>query len=343
MKKIILLSCLLFLSNLHSQELTCEQKVKKFLIDKIKKYKSDELLPYYSKKENKWGFFDMKSKIKVTKPIFMEGNFFSPNLYIYYSLDTNGRENGCDGKISGSSSNYKITNIKGSSYEPSLSEYVPVLALDYKKYIDDSTSGFEVDNNNKIIKFNSKFYNNETSIPIDLDPIYLKGNFYTVINYKINDISTFSIINQNGETVSGFENSSKNLYPINSFSDSDDVLILIPNLNNTYKLKSLLKNLDLIENINDSFIGDNNIKKLGYSLLKVNDEMGIFDFTTMNWKIKPDSKNDFSVLYYSSLEEITKQETIKGVIENRKKVKIFIQNSKNEFYDLDMKLYKPKN
>ena len=343
MKKIILLSCLLFLSNLHSQELTCEQKVKKFLIDKIKKYKSNELIPYYSKKENKWGFFDIKSKIKVTKPIFNDGYFFNPSLYIYYGLNTNGKENGCDGKISGSNSGYKIISLKESIYELFSSDSAPTFIIDYSNYIDNSTSGFEVNNNNKIIKFNSKFYNNETTKPIDLDPIYLKGNFYTVINYKIKDISTFSIINQSGETVSGFENSSKNLYPINSFSDSDDVLILIPNLNNTYKLKSLLKNLDLIENINDSFIGDNNIKKLGYSLLKVNNEMGIFDFTTMNWKIKPDSKNDFSVLYYSSLEEITKQDTIKGVIENRKKVKIFIQNSKNEFYDLDMKLYKPKN
>ena len=342
MKKIILISCLLFLSNLHSQELTCEQKVKKFLIDKIKKYKSDELIPYYSKKENKWGFFDMKSKIKVTKPIFSHGYFFNPSLYIYYDLDTNGKENGCDGKISGSNSNFKIIDLKESIYEL-FSESTPTFIIDYSSYVDNSTSGFEVNSNNKIIKFNSKFYNNETSIPIDLNPIYLKGNFYTVINYKIKDISTFSIINQSGETVSGFENSSRKLYPVNLFSDSDDILILIQNPNNTYTLKSLLKNLDLIENINDSFTGDNNIKELGYSLLKINNEMGIFDFTTMNWKIKPDSKNDFSVLYYSSLEEITKQKTIKGVLENRKKVKIFIQNSKNEFYDLDMKIYKPKN
>ena len=340
MKKIILISCLLFLSNLHSQELTCEQKVKKFLIDKIKKYKSDELIPYYSKKENKWGFFDMKSKIKVTKPIFKNAKLFCPELHMFYDLEINRKENGCKGLVSGSNKKYKVLEIQKSDYQNYDMMEQPLTQIDYSKLIDNSISGFEVENN-KIIKFNSKFYNRDSNQPINLIPIILKGKFYTLINEITNSVNTHSIINQEGKKMPGFENLSNYIQIITSFEDADDIWFKVVNDDKILKIKSLLNNTEL----EDNFI-DYNIyyeTSISYAILKVDNKLGIFDFTTMSWKIKPDSKNDFSDLYYTSLEEVSEQKTIKGVLENRKKVKIFIKNSKNEFYDLDMKIYKPKN
>ena len=340
MKKIILLSCLLFLSNLHSQELTCEQKVKKFLIDKIKKYKSDELIPYYSKKENKWGFFDMKSKIKVTKPIFKNAKFFFPKLYMFYDLEINNKENGCKGLVSGSNKKYKIIEIQKSDYQNYDMKEQPLTQIDYSKLIDNSISGFEVENN-KIIKFNSKFYNAESNEPINLNPIFFKGKFYTFINEIINSVNYYSIINQKGKKIPGFENLSSYIYQTNLYEDANDIWFQIVKDNKNLKIKSLLENIELEDNFSDF----NNYfpSSISYAILKIDNKLGIFDFTTMSWKIKPDSKNDFLDLHYSSLEEIPEQKTIKGILENRKKVKIFIQNSKNEFYDLDMKIYKPKN
>ena len=332
MKKIILISCLLFLSNLHSQELTCEQKVKKFLIDKIKKYKSDELIPYYSKKENKWGFFDMKSKIKVTKPIFLNELFFDPKIESYGAFETKEKEMGCDFSLSGSHENYKISEIKALNIVQSEPE------IDYSKLINNTISGFEVDNN-RIIKFNVKFYNSEINRPImSLNPILLKGKFYSII-YEQTD-KPYSIINQEGKKMPGFENSISYFTQLASFEDADDILFQIKKDKNVSKIKSFLNNKELPDNFTSI---NENSRDIGYSILSVDNKLGIFDFTTMSWKIKPDSKNDFSDLYYTSLEEVSEQKTIKGVLENRKKVKIFIKNSKNEFYDLDMKIYKPKN
>ena len=43
-----------------AQNVSCEEKVKTLLIDKIKEYPSNQLIPYYSENDGKWGYFDRK-------------------------------------------------------------------------------------------------------------------------------------------------------------------------------------------------------------------------------------------------------------------------------------------
>lgn len=61
--KIILLVIFIFFSlHITAQELSCDEKITTQFINKIKPFNSKDLIPYYSEKENKWGYFHRTTK-----------------------------------------------------------------------------------------------------------------------------------------------------------------------------------------------------------------------------------------------------------------------------------------
>jgi hypothetical protein len=344
-------------TNIYAQEMSCKQKVNKLLVDKIKSYKSNDLIPYYSEKDNKWGFFHRITKQKITKPILRDAVFFRPQLNLYYDLETNGKENGCKATILGSKEKYQIIKVEESDYRIYSEQYKPEYKEPYINFINDNITGFQVNEIGKITYFNSKFYNALEKKPFFGEfAIKFKTKYYAIISQKNNDNNySYSIIDQNGNTMPGFENL-KN-YPESKFSykDEDDLWFLIGLGNEKFKFKSLINNKELNEIFDYPYNWYNFSQTIGYAILKVNKVSGLIDLTTMQWKIKPSLNNDFSYLSYCSLEKLSD-----GIIEddsiidskleipidvihkNRLKSYVYIQNSKNQFYDLNLKLHLPK-
>lgn len=354
--RIIISIIILYSVHIYAQNMKCNEKIESQFINKIQKYNSKDLIPYYSEKDNKWGYFIRTSKKIVTKPIMKEPYFFKPNIEFYYSFETDGLENGCNGKILGSKGKFKIEWSQDASYQVFEAAYngKPEPKKNYTTLISDEISGFEVDSSGKLTKFNSKFYDAKKEEPTFGQIIFFRNTYYAITKLTENDKSFYSIINQDGKTFKNFDKTE--FYPMlkQIYSDDKDLWFLCKTKNGKYIYKSLLNNIQLEDAIDDDTVyGERQAQNFGYVICTVNKKNGVFDLTTMKWKIKPSSKNDFMYLHYASSEPLLysykKEEwtyrtdviiSNKDIEENRKNSYIYIQTSKNHFYDLNLKLYK---
>lgn len=358
MKKTLFVYLIVWSINVSAQEMTCEEKANKFLIEKIKGFQSNDLIPYYSKKESKWGYFHRVTKRKITEPVMKDAFFFHPYINLYYSLETDGKENGCNGKILGSKENYRVENLESSGYQifESSGSWDKEIKKSYKSMIKDDLSGFEVDAGGNLTYFNSKYYNNSKDEPNILDVITLKNKYYAIVANRSadNSSSTYSVIDQNGKPFSNFENLPKYPHRKQIYSSDEDVWFLMETGKDQYVFKSLLKGEYIEETFVSSSNWENDAQSIGYAIMDCEGKKsGVFDLVTMKWKIKPAVKNDFLYLNYSSLEPLlynyNKGENsynpaievpVDMINKNREITNIYIQTSKDTFYDLDLKLYK---
>lgn len=359
MKKSILLLLVFFtVPIISAQEMDCDQKVKKLLIEKIKSFNSKDLVPYYAEKENKWGYMHRVSKKIITKPIMKDPYFFKPEIHFYYCFDTNGLENGCSGRIMGSKDKYRIESLKNAEYQVYDVAYGgnEETKRTYKSKIKDAINGFEVDTEGRLTYFNSKFYNKEKDEPFITQVLSFKDKFYGITKTTEDKKEYYTVINQDGTEFPGFKK--LEYYPVlkQTYSDDKDLWFLIKSNEGKYFYKSLFENKSLDYAIDDSTVyGENQTQSFGYVIFSMNDKKGLFDLTTMSWRIEPSDKNDFSSLFYASAEPLSynydktdfnystdvtiSSEMIK---ENRAKSYIYIQSSKDYFYDLNLNSYKPK-
>ncbi|UIR54757.1 hypothetical protein LZQ00_10765 [Sphingobacterium sp. SRCM116780] len=348
MKKIILFACIVFHVSVRAQTtMTCEEKVEKLLIEKIKPYASNDLIPYYSEKAGKWGFFHRKTKKIITKPIFHDAYFFQPNLTFYYSFEQKG-EDGCTGEVSGSQKHYTVKEIASSRYQVYEAMGTEPAHISYKSFVKSDLPGFEVDEKDKLTYFNPRFYDEINDKPKIVNIFKVKDEYYAVITYKEEDTSYYAVINQKGVSFPNFEKLRHYPAKKQSYSNENDVWFLIDTDKGAYIFRSLLKGTQLKETFNDSPNWRNHEQNIGYAILTIGKQKGLMDLTTMQWRIKPSIKNDFLYLEYASLEPLNQNENgynsviaIEMIQENRKKAYIYIQNSKNQYLDLDLKLYKP--
>jgi len=340
-----------------AQNVSCEEKVKTLLIDKIKEYPSNQLIPYYSENHGKWGYFDRKSKRKITEPVLRDATFFHPHINLYYSLETNGQENGCTGKIMGSKENYQLENIYESDYQIYEAMMPPesMAKKSFKDKVDSAIGGFEVDEKGKLTTFNPKFYSAEKDQPNIFDIFQFKNNHYATVSIKDNNGSFYQVINQKGETFSGFERLKNYPHRKQSYSHENDLWFLIATSENQFVFKSLFEGKQFADTFDNTDNWENFAQTIGYAVMSTNNKKGVLDLTTMKWKVKPAVSNDFWYLNYSSLEplainydkdEYSYNSTIiiptDMIKKNRKNTHIYLQNSKNSFYDLKMKLYEPR-
>jgi hypothetical protein len=85
--RILLAIFILHTFHIKAQELlSCTERVTMQLINKIKKYNSKDLIPYYSEKENRWGYFHRSTKKIITKPLMQDAYFFKPFVFFYNIL-----------------------------------------------------------------------------------------------------------------------------------------------------------------------------------------------------------------------------------------------------------------
>ena len=357
MKNYLLGLCSFLSVAVWAQNRSCEEKAKTLLINKIKDYPSNQLIPYYSEKDGMWGYFDRKSKRKITEPVLREADFFHPHIHLYFSLETNGQENGCTGKIMGSKESYRLENFYESDYQIYEAMMPPesMVKKTFKDKVNNLVNGFEVDEKGKLTSFNPKFYNEQKDQPNIYDIFQFKGEHYAIVSFKDNNGSFYQVINQKGETFSGFEKLKNYPHRKQSYTHEEDLWFLIETTENQHIFKSLFEGKQFADTFDNTNNWENFGQTIGYAIMSTNNKKGVLDLTTMKWKVKPKASNDFWYLNYSSLEplainydkdEYSQNQNIIIPIEmlkkNRKNTYIYIHNSKNSFYDLKMKLYEPK-
>jgi hypothetical protein len=357
-KKIYILAVIIFYAmSINAQDIECNKKVETQLKNKIKPFKSIDLIPYYSEKEKKWGYFHRLTKKIITKPIMDSPYFFEPNINFSHCFETNGLENGCDGRILGSKDNYKIELSENAQYQYPEESYTSVSTeKKFKSRVKDDINGFEVDENGVLTNFNHKFYDEENDKILIRKIIFFKNIYYAIITLYESGKNYFSIINQDGQEFFNFKKTE--CYPSlkQIYTNDSDLWFLTQTKNGKYTYKSLLNNIQLeLAFDSDAIYGENQEQSFGYVIYTLDKKPGVLDLTTMKWKINPSENNDFQYLFFASSEPLSysykkdewtyKPDAIisnKDIEDNRKKSYLYIQSSKNAFYDLELKIYKQK-
>lgn len=347
------ITAILLALSLHSfaQQATCTDIAEQYLIKKVKGYSSMDLIPYYSKKEDRWGYMDRISKKKLTEPIFSSPEFFSPTINPHsISNSKKNSEWRCRGEIKGSKDHYDTSDFVNIFFEePEVAMRKNIDRIDYTKMFDSSIEGFKVNTAENLVAFNPKFYNSETKEPILRDISTYQDEHYAKLIVSIIDYNyRFSIINSKGEAIEGFKDIDS--YPISvpRFTDNNGLWFGLKEPNDEYLLKDAISN-KVIGKIKDRYEIENRLSSfLGYAIVSLDKNTGVLDLTTMEWKIKPDAKNNFTKLYYSSLEELDSKMikndlySLEVLESNRKKANVYILTADNYFYDLEMNSYQVK-
>ncbi|WP_158655326.1 hypothetical protein [Flavivirga eckloniae] len=355
MYKILLALIIIFPLNVFSQKLGCKEKLEAQLLSKIKPYKSKNLVPYYLEKDKKWGFLHKESRKKITEPIFKKPIFFNPRLVADHAFETKGNEDGCYTILHGSKKNYDVYYVSEGDY--GISEQVHNESFkeagNNREMINNDISGFEVNEKGAIISYNSKYYDfNNNKARIDRYAIKFNEKYYAVVNKHENYTTTYSIINQDGNVIEGFENMRKRPIYKYTFATPEDLWFLIEIENNSlgYVFRSVNQK-ESTEKFKHPYSMTILPKTIGYAILVTEKGYGVMDLTTMEWRIEPSSENVFYALYYASSEllldknypeHIIPEIPVEKINENRKKSNIYILNSKEQFYDLDLNLYTVK-
>ncbi len=356
MYKILLALIIIIPLNMFSQKSGCEEKLEAQLLRKIKPYKSKNLVPYYSEKDEKWGFLHKESRKKITTPIFKKPIFFNPRLVADYAFETKDNEDGCYTILEGSKNNYDVYHVSEGDYGISERVYHNESfeeAGNNKEMINNDIFGFEVNEQGVITSYNNTYYDfNNNKARIDKYAIKYKEKYYAVVNKHKNFVTTYSIIDQDGNVIEGFENMrSRPIYKY-TFATPEDLWFLIEIENNSlgYVYRSINKK-ESTEKFKHPYSMTIFPKTIGYAILRTESGHGVLDLITMKWKIEPSSENVFYALDYASSEllldknypeHIVPEISSEKINENRKKSNIYILNSNKQFYDLDLNLYTAK-
>jgi len=338
--KILICVLLLSINLVNAQDMNCHEKVETLLIEKVKNYNSKDLIPYYSEKQKQWGFFDRNTGKILTEPILSRATFFNPNLELYYNFKPDESLDYCNGKIYGSSFSYEVISTEETGFTlPTVEGPIDIEKNKYKIFEKNSINGFEVDEYGNLSYFNSKFYDVENDSPLIVEIIPFKNKYYALTKVIENEKHYYTFIDQNGEELTNFQKTKyyPNVKPI--FSNDDDIWVLLKSSDGKYVYKSLFKNKTFKDSFDDDTIyGRDQSQNLGYVIYTVNNKNGVLDLTTMEWKIKPTNKIKFSYIEYASSSVLDS----KDIEQNRRNSNIYLQTNNHKFYDLNLKLYKPK-
>lgn len=341
MKNILTVFLLCFGLGAFAQEPTCEQKLQTLLIDKIKPYNSLDLVPYYSSESKRWGYMDRKTRQKITTPLLVEPQFFSPSLEFSYTgfCDTSSKIQDWRKKVSIEvrKDSYILDIYTSDAYGVASPE------IDYQKMTNGAISGFEVDEGGDWLKsFNPRFYDSTRNKTLIESILSFKGKYYAITRSTADRNYHFNIIAQDGSIMPGFEHLNEKPLVKPQLQEEEDVWILISDSQRKYVLHALLANE------RKPFVFDNPTfmsQKFGYAIMSENGNTGVFDIYKLDWVVAPQNEVKFNGLYYSSIKAEKPYRFVNAheLNESRKRTQIFMLSNENVLYDLKMNKYLPKN
>lgn len=348
MKKNLALICLLP-TMFFAQSERCKKIINEQLIQKI--YTPVEnLAPYFE--NNKWGFFNMRTGEKLTKPVFREAQSFSPDLEFYYAFETEKGQDGCNGVVS-SMGHYQISKAEDSQYQIMVAEYHPPKKFDYSKRFQENP-GFVLDDDWDFSRFNKKYFDEEENRPNIYSPIKFKGKTYAFWLHKSLDGKALrTLIDSDGNEY--FTTEKQMTVKLNYATDTDIWIFVEDERDKNYYFQGIFSGKKIGGITKDVYLSNDEIRYFGYGIVETKTGKGIFDFLKMDWVIKPSKKNDFeriitnvpeylNKVYKSHDAEENQQPQIpaEDIMKNREKSNIFIITSKNKVLDFNLKEIKPK-
>lgn len=333
MKNLFKLFLILVFVTTYSQNKQCDEFIKNEIADKIRKYNSRNILPFFSENDKAWGYFDKDSKEILIQPVFKKHKFF--DSYIFFDLESdlvNIKTNlECKFRLFGSLENYRIELPDSAS-----ASIVSFNQINERKKIKD-IKGFEIDSENNLIAFNEKFFNKKSKQADLSDFFKIKNKAYAIFEKD----DKFSIVSEDGNFVKGFVD--LNNEPIFVYFDANDVLFLINQNDELYEIKSLKGKKSCKEKFKNRIYFMNS-QVIGYELINIEGQKGIFDMIKFKWIIKPNLNIKIKSLEYSTNHDFYDGKSTfykSDIIKNRKLADIYIVTEDNKVLDLNLVEYKP--
>ena len=272
MKKIMFLALAVLGCSVHSHAQNCDSIARVDIIDKIKNYSPEDILPYYDKDSRMWGYMTKEGKI-LTKPLWVPYSLlFNPDVFVFYE-------------------NCEIT-IKGGDYtfyaEPSFSRVFDGEWCCNPKLIN---KGFEVDTTtNKVIAIASK-YNNYTAFKY-------QGKYYAIVRLK--STGKYGIIDREGNALSNFNFKYGDLSFNEYYKDKNQLWFYFDD----GKGNSGFKNMEGEVKFHNQLLSSPYSN--GYKQYSLQDngrrQSGIFDLENLDWIIKPQSEVRYTDIVHVGLD-----------------------------------------
>ena len=306
--KRILLAMMLgigILSFAQDSEKKLEKMMKKQIVDKIKKYKPTDLVPY-SKDGKKWALMDVKSRKILTDFILDEPSTFNPDIYINID-ETRSRK-------------VRI------SWEYAVGVTWEVHAMGSSMDIMKTQElGFQVDEYKRIISHHADY-------KYISSPIMYKGEYYAIISSK--EKEGRMLINSKGEEQEGFHFK----YFTKTYKDkeSGETILYVEDFEGkrgfiTISGKRKLYG-ELMNDVKSSSVLGYSIQKDGKNIDEIK-KSGVVDILTQEWIIKPQEEYKIYDIKY-----ITSQKGYMWVEDREKAIMYFLATDQSgQCFVLDIK------
>ena len=303
MKKIMFLALAVLGCNVHSHAQNCDSIARVDIIDKIKNYSPEDILPYYDKDSRMWGYMTKEGKI-LTKPLNNSpyGLLFNPNVLVSYE-------------------NCEIT-IKGEDYsfyaKPAFANIFDGKWCNPKLI----NKGFEVDTaTNEITAIAPKYY--------DLFYTLFKyqGKYYAIMRLK--STGKQGIIDREENILPNFDFKYKYLDFNRCYKDKHQLWFYFEDKNGNTGFKNLKGKVKFYNQLLSTPSPLPYYEQ--YSLQNNAEQSGIFDLENLEWIIKPQSKVEYTDVVHVGLDP------------EKQTVYIIIEKGEDKYLiDLQGRKYKPK-
>jgi len=272
MKKIIFLALAVLGYSVHSHAQNCDSIARVDIIDKIKDYSPEDLLPYYDKDSHKWGYMTKEGKI-LTKPLDnnVSSLLFNPNVYTLYK-------------------DCEIT-IKGGDYSFVAKPIVYVSPPDGASLFL-KTKGFEVDTvKNRITAIAPKY---------DVNFLYTffkyQGKYYAIV--KLKSTRKYGIIDQEENILPNFDFKYEYLEFNRYYKYKNQLWFYFYDDNDNSGFKNVKGKVKFYNQLLSSpYYGYEQ-----YCLQGNEKQSGIFDLKKLKWIIKPQSEVNLLYMTHAGLD-----------------------------------------
>jgi len=338
-----LILVLVFPHLIFSQSSTLKKDAEK-LVSLIKEYESTDLIPFFDKDSNKYGYIHKKTKKIIVEPYLSKALLFNPNIYINEVFGKEKYGEKVEGFIEGSKKNYNIVLNAVEYFVVELDDFLYEEDNVFATKKNDNIKGFKVSKYGEVTEANSKYFNPKHSTsPVSFNFIFkIDTLYYAVFNEVGNKNRNLkSLIDQNGNYIKKIIEYDR-IFPFYYIGREEQVVLDVKKGDKVNFLINIDKNKKIIYTEILSMLNN-----LGYVLIKNKNKVGLLDLTTMEWIIKPNKSNDFLSLDYSSSYTLKYRNpdllnfTQNNINDNRHISDIYILNSKNTYYDIYLNEYKP--
>jgi len=260
MKKIVILLAISFCA-ISLQAQNCDS-IAQSIVERIKNYSPDNLLPYYGKESEKWGLMSKDGKI-LTQPLarFPSDIIFNPNLH----LALYEKEGFCSIKIYGSDYSYEVDEKEHD---------ISVMTIDLPIRANPNINGFTTSGNSTYINAYSSRYKDLSN-----NAFMHNGRLYAMAQLAENN--KHGIIDQEGNPLPHFDFKYNSLYIIKKDKNQSQLWFYFEEETGKKGFINIGGKRKLYGKLLSPVYGST------YDCQSNEEKTGVVDLRTLEWVIKP--------------------------------------------------------